>query len=102
MLKVGLGNVEVNITQAQAGAIFNNLLASPNVMLMCTVFVVVLAFSVCAFGLKRGVERITKPMMLMLFGLLIFLAARSFHVYLFRVFLMTLMPNFENMQIVVF
>ena len=99
MLKVGSGNVEVNITQAQAGAIFNNLLASPNVMLMCTVFVVVLAFSVCAFGLKRGVERITKPMMLMLFGLLIFLAARSFSLPGFSEGVSYyLMPNFENMQ----
>ena len=99
MLKVGSGNVEVNITQAQAGAIFNNLLASPNVMLMCTVFVVVLAFSVCAFGLKRGVERITKPMMLMLFGLLIFLAARSFTLPGFSEGVSYyLMPNFENMQ----
>ncbi|SPT78968.1 hypothetical protein [Anaerobiospirillum thomasii] len=54
------------------------MLATPSVQFLCTLFVVLLSFSVCAFGLRRGVERITKPIMLMLFGLLIFLAARSF------------------------
>lgn len=99
MLRVGSGSVEVGITQADAGAIFGNLLASPNIMLMCTLTVVISSFAVCAFGLKRGVERITKPMMLCLFGLLIFLAARSFTLPGFSEGISYyLMPNFENMQ----
>lgn len=99
MLKVGSGSIATGITQADAGAVFGGLLSSPDVMMICTIVVVVTAFSVCAFGLKRGVERITKPMMILLFGLLIFLAARSFTLPGFEKGLSYyLMPNFDNMQ----
>ena len=68
-------------------------------MFACTVTVVVLSFSVCALGLEKGVERITKPMMILLFGLLIFLAARSFTLPGVKEGLSYyLMPSFENMQ----
>lgn len=99
MLKLGSGGVEANIDQGQAGAIFNSLLASPLIMFVCTVVVVVLSFTVCAFGLRSGVERVTKPMMLLLFALLIFLALRSFTLPGFKEGISYyLMPNFDNMQ----
>lgn len=99
MLKVGSGSIDVGITQADAGAVFGGLLASPDIIMICTITVVVSSFAVCAFGLKRGVERITKPMMLLLFALLIFLAARSFTLPGFADGVSYyLMPNFDNMQ----
>lgn len=98
-LKIGSGTVEDNLTQAQAGQMFVDLLSSPFIMLACTVVVVVVAFSVCALGLVRGVEKVTKPLMLMLFGLLLFLAARSFTLPGVKEGLSYyLMPNFANMQ----
>lgn len=98
-LKVGSGGTGQNLDQSGAAQIFNDLLLSPGVMLLCTVVVVVFAFTVCAFGLKRGVERITKPLMLMLFALLVFLALRSFTLPGFNEGISYyLKPNFENMQ----
>ncbi len=99
MVKVGSGSIAANITQADAGAVFNNLLSEPAIMLLCTVTVVVSSFAVCAFGLEKGVERITKPMMLLLFALLIFLAARSFSLPSVKEGLSYyLMPSLDNMQ----
>ena len=99
MLMLGSGSVGENLTQVEAGQFFNDLLASPFIMFACTVTVVVLSFSVCALGLEKGVERITKPMMILLFGLLIFLAARSFTLPGVKEGLSYyLMPSFENMQ----
>lgn len=72
------GEFGQNTDAAAAGAAFGNMLSSPSDMLMNMLAVVSLAFGVCALGLRKGVERVTKPLMLVLFGLLIFLALRSF------------------------
>lgn len=61
----------------QAGAAFTRLLAAPGEMLAVTAAVVVLGFAVCALGLRRGVERVTKPMMIILLLLLVLLAVHS-------------------------
>ena len=99
MIKVGSGNIATGINQEQAGAVFGNLLASPGTMFICTIIVVIGSFAVCALGLKRGVERITKPMMLLLFALLIFLALRSVWLPGFADGVSYyLMPSFDNMQ----
>lgn len=93
------GSFGSNLNQGQAGQIFGSLLQNPSTMFICTIIVVVGSFAVCAFGLKKGVERITKPMMLLLFCLLIFLALRSFTLPGFETGISYyLMPNFENMQ----
>lgn len=72
------GEFGVNTSAAEAGADFGAMLASPSEMLMSTIAVVAVGFGICACGLRKGVERITKPMMILLFCLLIFLAGRSF------------------------
>lgn len=64
--------------QAYAVGRFNDLLANPYIMFVCMMTVICVAFSIVAMGVVKGVERITKPMMLLLFGLLIFMALRSF------------------------
>lgn len=68
----------VGTTQQDAVMRFEELLASPYVMFVCMVSVIVIAFSIVAFGLVKGIERITKPLMILLFALLIFMAVRSF------------------------
>ncbi len=98
-LKVGSGSFEPGMDQAMAGGLFNDLLFAPGTQLICTLIVTVGAFAVCALGLKKGVERITKPMMLLLFALLIFLALRSFSLSGFEDGMSYyLKPSFENMQ----
>ena len=71
------GEFGVNADAATSGAEFTDMLASPSDMVINMMAVVAVSFGICACGLRKGVERITKPMMLLLFGLLIFLAIRS-------------------------
>lgn len=72
------GEFGVNSDAATAGQSFGHMLASPSDMLMNMLSVVAIAFTVCSMGLRKGVERITKPLMILLFALLFFLAIRSF------------------------
>lgn len=65
------------VKQAEVSEIFTNMTGSPGVMTFWTVVVVVLGFAVCAIGLKNGVERITKVMMLALLALIVVLAVHS-------------------------
>lgn len=56
---------------------FTKLLGQPILMIVCMVLVVSLSFAVCSKGLQKGVEKITKVMMLLLFLLMVILAIRS-------------------------
>lgn len=93
------GDFANKMDQGAAGAAFGQMLSEPLMQFIATLLVVLVSFSVCAFGLRRGVERITKPMMLMLFGLLVFLALRSFTLPGFEAGISYyLSPNLENLQ----
>ena len=65
------------IASAEVDGIFSGLLAQPGTMFLCAAVMIIVSFAVCAVGLQAGVERVTKMMMLLLFGLLLVLAARS-------------------------
>ncbi|MDO4345204.1 MAG: sodium-dependent transporter [Eubacteriales bacterium] len=56
---------------------FGNLMGQPGLMTFCMVLVVAICFAICAGGLQKGVERITKVMMLCLLALMIVLAIHS-------------------------
>ena len=84
-------------TAAQAQ--FGELLSNPLVMFVCMTTVVVVAFSVVALGIVKGVERITKPLMILLFALLVFMAIRSFTLPGFAEgFAYYLSPNTEKIK----
>lgn len=92
-------SIDKNIDQKTAGAVFGSMLSSPLDQFLCTIVVVVGSFLVCSLGLRRGVERITKPMMILLFGLLLFLALRSFSLPGFEQGVSYyLMPNLDNIK----
>ena len=76
-IKAFTGEFGVDTSADESAAAFGSMLASPSNMLMSMLAVVSLGFGICAMGLRKGVERITKPMMLLLFLLLAFLAIRS-------------------------
>lgn len=76
-VKTGIGAFPKGLTPDVAGQRFADLLDDPSVMFLCMLTVVVTSFTIVAFGLVKGVERITKPMMIILFALLIFMAIRS-------------------------
>ncbi len=59
------------------GSVFKGMLADPLYMLVAMTVIVVVGFFVCSRGLQRGLERVTKVMMLLLLGIMIILAVHS-------------------------
>lgn len=99
MIKVGSGAYTGVISRDEAGGLFGSMLADPASQFICTLIVVIASFAVCACGLQKGVERITKPMMILLFVLLVFMAARSFILPGAKEGISYyLMPNFSNLK----
>jgi NSS family neurotransmitter:Na+ symporter len=57
--------------------IYNGMLSEPLVLILFLFIVVALGFTVCSFNMQKGLERVTKWMMLALYGIMIFLAINS-------------------------
>ncbi len=66
------------ITNEASANLFSNMLSSPYTMVGYMAIVVVLGFVILSFGLQKGLERITKYMMIILFVLMIVLAIHGF------------------------
>lgn len=67
-----------NIDRADAAKRFTDLLASPSLMYSLVLACVIFSYAVVALGVVKGVERITKPLMVILILLLVTMAVRSF------------------------
>lgn len=76
-IKMLTGRFEGLDTEGVASA-FGGMLGKPVEMAAFMILVVVICFAICGLGLQKGVEKITKVMMLMLLGLMLILAVRSF------------------------
>ncbi len=76
-VKFASGAFGSNLSQEAASAYFSDLLKNPLVMFVCMTTVVLVSFIVVGMGIVRGVERYTKPLMLLMFAILIFMAIRS-------------------------
>ncbi len=59
------------------GQIFSQMLASPGEMIIYMGIAVVLGFLVCSMGVQKGLERITKILMLALLAIMVILAVNS-------------------------
>ena len=55
----------------------DTVLANPVLMIIFTFIVIIIGFVVCSFSLQKGLERITKVMMLALLGIMVVLACNS-------------------------
>lgn len=62
---------------AHVADMFTGMLSNPLSMTLYMAIVVVLGFGICSFGLKNGLERITKVMMLALLVIMLVLAINS-------------------------
>lgn len=71
------GNM-TGITNEASANLFGGMLSSPGITVGFMAIVVVLGFLILSFGLEKGVERITKYMMIALLFLIITLAIHSF------------------------
>ncbi len=63
---------------SQVGDAFGAVCANPATMMLYTSLVVIVGFFVCSFSLQRGLERVTKYMMLALLAIMVLLAIHSF------------------------
>ncbi len=68
------GSVMSASTSEEIAGTFSDMLASPGIVVCGAYIAVVLGLLVCSFGLQKGVERVTKVMMIALFILMIGLA----------------------------
>ena len=59
-------------------SVFNEMLSQPWILIFFVAVVVVLGFFVCSFNMQKGLEKVTKVMMVALLGLIIVLAIHSF------------------------
>ena len=64
-------------TPTQTAAMFPAMQADPRIQIFYTTLVVIIGFAVCSMGLQKGLERITKWMMVALLGIMIVLAINS-------------------------
>ena len=78
---------------------FNQMLSDAPMMILYTGIVIAAAVLVCSIGLKNGLERVTKVMMLALLGIMVILAINSFFMPSGEQGIaFYLMPNFEEVQ----
>ena len=67
----------VGANATRIGEIFGDLTTNRNEMIIWMLAVSVIGLIVCSLGLEKGVEKITKPMMLCLFGIMMVLVVRA-------------------------
>ena len=71
------GAFHEGMSAESAESVFGALLSSPGEMTLLTELVVLLGFVVCSFGLQKGLERVSKVLMLALLALILVLAVHS-------------------------
>lgn len=88
---------EMNVKQIETA--FENMLSDGGTMVLFMGIVVLIGFIVCSFGLQKGLERITKVMMIALLAIMVLLA-------LYSIFILDgkeglafyLLPNIDNIK----
>ena len=64
--------------QAAAEGVFGEMLGDPVTMVLLVALVVALGFFVCSFDMQKGLEKVSKYMMLALLGIMVLLAVNAF------------------------
>ncbi len=75
-VKMASGTFE-GLNPEQVEGVFQGMLANPGEMMLWMLVTVVLGFGICSIGLQKGVERITKVMMICLLGIMAVLCVNS-------------------------
>lgn len=76
-LKYADGSIMQYTTTEQLGEVFGGVVSNTGVMIGMVFAVVAVCFGICSFGLQKGVEKITKNMMIALFILMLGLVIYS-------------------------
>lgn len=92
-------NEFAGLDAAGVDTVFNEMLGRPGPLAFWMVVVTLIGFGVCSFGLKKGVERITKVMMVCLLVLMLVLCVRSVTLPgAMEGLKFYLVPNFHNLM----
>lgn len=75
--KYANGSILAYDTAEQLRGVFGEVVTNPGLLTVSTFAVIILCFGICSLGLQKGVERITKVMMILLFVLMIGIAIYS-------------------------
>ena len=75
--KFATGSFESGMTSEQVGGVFNELQSNPLEMVIWMVIITVLGFLVCSRGIQKGIEKVSKVMMIALLILILVLAGNS-------------------------
>ncbi len=62
---------------AQVSGVYNEMLSNPWILLIFLAIVIIIGFGVCALGVKKGIEKVSKFMMLALLGIMLVLVVNS-------------------------
>ncbi|NGM17911.1 sodium-dependent transporter [Eggerthellaceae bacterium zg-887] len=76
VVKMGTGQF-TGLSSAEVGGVFSAMLANPTEMVGWMLAAILLGFLVCSMGLQKGVERITKVMMVCLLAIMLVLVVRA-------------------------
>ncbi len=75
--KFATGSFESEMTSEQVGGVFNELQSNPLEMVIWMAIITVLGFLVCSRGIQKGIEKVSKVMMIALLILILVLAGNS-------------------------
>lgn len=75
--KFAMGSFESGMTSEQVGGVFNELQSNPLEMVIWMAIITVLGFLVCSRGIQKGIEKVSKVMMIVLLILILVLAGNS-------------------------
>ena len=93
------GGFHAGMTGDEISGMFGTMLGSPGSMAIFTELVVVTGLIVCSFGLQKGLERVTKVMMIALLAIMVVLAVNSLFMPGAKEGLkFYLVPDFSRMQ----
>jgi len=75
--KFATGSFESGMASEQVGGVFNELQSNPLEMVIWMAIITVLGFLVCSRGIQKGIEKVSKVMMIALLILILVLAGNS-------------------------
>ena len=75
--KYASGSIIAYETVGELGNVFDGVVTNTGLLTASTFAVIILCFGICSIGLQKGVERITKVMMIALFALMVGIAIYS-------------------------
>ena len=65
------------MSTSQITGVFDEMLSRPWILILFVAIVIVMGFGVCALGVQKGIEKVSKWMMLALLAIMVILAVRS-------------------------